>query len=232
MPVHNILEEIVIKKVNNLYDKVKTMNTSWLTCDCKECRIDTVTYVLNRIPPRYIVSGRGITHQSAFENQQTFADIETLAMEGIKTIATSKRPYHGASLNSPAKPIKGPVFNFPSFLGTLSDGITFKPVEGVQVRLLSNGKTVEMIDYTWQNPLTTSLVTKGRYSFWVQPQEAKRVDEQKTFNFIIEASAPQYETTHYSFSVPVVSSESPNFTYNSTYSLQLQNLCLFSPEKQ
>ena len=62
MNVHNLMEDVVIKAVNTLYDKVKAEKVAWLTCDCENCRLDTVSYVLNRIPPKYVVSGRGVTH--------------------------------------------------------------------------------------------------------------------------------------------------------------------------
>ena len=56
MTVHNILEEEVINQVNNIYDQAKEIGIAWITCDCEQCRLDTATYVLNRIPPKYIVS--------------------------------------------------------------------------------------------------------------------------------------------------------------------------------
>jgi competence protein ComFB len=230
MNVHNILEEVVIQKVNELYDKIKTLNTTWLTCDCEQCRIDTISYVLNRIPPRYIVSGRGITHQTAFQNPQTYADIETLIMEGMKTVASSKRSYHGKT-NSPETIENVPSFNFPAFLGSVSDGETFEPIEGVKLTLFTEDGIATMMDHTWANPILTSLITKGRYSFWLKPIKAETIGQQKTFNFTIEANAPHYELANYSFSVPIVSSKMPELIYNATYSLQLQNFCLFPKEK-
>jgi len=231
MNVHNILEEVVIQKVNELYDKIKTLNTTWLTCDCEQCRIDTVSYVLNRIPPRYIVSGRGITHQTAFQDPQTYADIETLVMEGMKTVASSKRSYHGALKNNSETIENVPSFNFPAFLGSVSDGETFEPIEGVKLTLFTEDGIATMMDHTWQNPILTSLITKGRYSFWLKPIKADSIGQQKTFNFTIEAKAPHYEQSNYSFSVPIVSSKAPELTYNATYSLKLQNFCLFQKEK-
>ncbi|MBQ2571571.1 MAG: late competence development ComFB family protein, partial [Treponema sp.] len=62
--IHNIMEEQVESRVNQLYDHVKGQNAPWLDCDCENCRKDTICYVLNRIPPRYILSGRGVTHAS------------------------------------------------------------------------------------------------------------------------------------------------------------------------
>ena len=52
MNLHNLMEEKVVKHVNELYDQMKDQKISWLSCDCEHCRLDTASYVLNRIPPK------------------------------------------------------------------------------------------------------------------------------------------------------------------------------------
>ena len=58
MNVHNLMEEIVKQRVDQLYENAKNEKVEWLSCDCENCRLDTVSFVLNRIPPKYVVSGR------------------------------------------------------------------------------------------------------------------------------------------------------------------------------
>ena len=95
MKIRNLMEDLVETKVNKLYDDLKKYNTVWLTCDCENCRLDAMAFVLNRIPPKYIISSRGITHTAADQNlTQIKADIDTLAMEGIRLVSPSKRPTH------------------------------------------------------------------------------------------------------------------------------------------
>jgi len=214
-----------------MYEKVKTMHTAWLNCDCNQCREDTISYVLNRLTPRYIVSGRGITHQAVLEDRQILADIDTLTIEGMKKVALSKRSYHGSTTNFAVKTLTGPAFNFPAFLGTISDGESFGTIEGAKITLSLESTLADMIDHTWSNPIITSKITKGRYSFWVKPISSLKRGEQKNFNFTVEISAPEYESVQYTFSVPVVSSQSAELVYNATYSLQLPNLCIFPIEK-
>ena len=86
MNVHNIMEEKVFNHVNDLYNQMKEQNVSWLSCDCEQCRLDTASYVLNRIPPRYVVSGRGVSHNASLDDTQLRADINALVMEGKQTI--------------------------------------------------------------------------------------------------------------------------------------------------
>ena len=79
MTIHNILEEEVINQVNNIYDQASEMGITWITCDCEQCRLDTATYVLNRIPPKYIVSGRGMNHNISSVNPQQKADLNAFS---------------------------------------------------------------------------------------------------------------------------------------------------------
>ena len=62
------MEDYVRAHVDDMYERLKAENVSWLTCDCENCRMDTECYVLNRIPPKYTISGRGVNHaQSELE---------------------------------------------------------------------------------------------------------------------------------------------------------------------
>ena len=62
MKVQNIMESYIIKRTNALYDDFVEMKNSFLTCSCENCRLDTICYVLNRVQPKYVVSGRGMTY--------------------------------------------------------------------------------------------------------------------------------------------------------------------------
>lgn len=50
MKVLNYMEDLVITRTNELYDEVKEMDAPWLNCDCEHCRLDTISYALNRLP--------------------------------------------------------------------------------------------------------------------------------------------------------------------------------------
>ena len=96
MTIHNLMEDFVYNEVNKVFDAAKEKNEPWFTCNCMQCRLDTVCFVLNRIKPRYTASGRGMAHflqidQS--EKNQLLADISTLAFEGMKTVLSTKRSH-------------------------------------------------------------------------------------------------------------------------------------------
>ena len=226
MNVHNVNEELVIDRVNELYTQVKKMNAHWLTCDCEHCRIDAVSYVLNRIPPCYIVSGRGVIYNTMENNSQLKADIDALVIEAMHIISSVKRPYH--EQHEELKPLeKGPFYNFPTFFGAIYDGNTFQPLGNAQIVLKLDNYPAQMIDYTWSNPYYTSEMTKAVYSFLVKSQNAEKENTSSVFVFTVEVHLQGYESVSYSFSVPLISEGSMRSQSNSTYSLKIQDLFLF-----
>lgn len=227
--IHNIMEEQVITRVNKLYDQVKEKGSAWLTCDCENCRMDTVSYVLNRIPPRYVVSGRGVTHNTRdlSADNQLVADIDQLGVEGMRLVSSAKRPFHKSTRENFTAVLDKPVFNFPTFLGNVFDGQTFEPLSGVNILLKLNGKPAEMMDITWPNPCNTFQATQGSYSFWCLPVPSEKEGEARTFDFTLDINADGYQSVTFSFSVPVTSEKIDRREVNSTFSLNIQDIFLF-----
>lgn len=229
MNVHNILEEEVIKRVNSLYEQVKNMNVHWLTCDCEQCRLDTASYVLNRLQPKYIVSGRGMTHNASDYDSQKNADIDALIIEAMRIVSSIKRPYHDQTEKEVTDEMSGPVFNFPTFLGSVYDGMTFEPLADATVTLQLENKIAQMIDHTWANPCVTTKSTKATYTFWVKFLQAPT--DNAVYHFQLDITAPGYDPVTYSFAVPVLKEDEVRKSLNSTYSLKIQDLFLFPTEK-
>ena len=234
MNVHNIMEELVSQRINNLYDQLRDEKLSWLSCDCMNCRLDTISYVLNRVTPKYVVSGRGVTHSiPSLNNSQLKADIEALGIEGIRIVSSTKRPFHEMPrADCEVEKAIQPVFNMPTFIGTVLDGTTFEPLIGATVILKQDGAPAEMVDSTWGNPCKTFQSTNGTYSFWVKSIPAKKDGENQKFNFTIEISAPEYTPISYAFEVPVVSESITRTELNSTFSLKIKDLILFRSDIQ
>lgn len=229
MNVHNLMEEIVTQTVNELYDHATTEKAKWLSCDCENCRLDTISYVLNRIPPKYVVSGRGATHATKeLSNGQIKADIEGLAIEGMRIVNTTKRPFHTNNRkDNEIQTSRSPAFNFSTFSGTILDGNTFEPVTGAHIVLRYNGKPAEMVDKTWANPFTTVKSTNGIYSFWVKSIPTPKAGVTKVFGFALEVSAPEYADQQFHFDIPVTSEEGIRDSLDQTYSVKLQDFLMF-----
>lgn len=229
MNVHNMMEEIVELYVNNLYDQVKKEKIKWLSCDCENCRLDTVSYVLNRIPPKYVVSGRGVAHTTTeIDDSQIKADIEARAIEGMRIVSSTKRPFHTEDRkNCQISENASPAFNFCTFTGTVLDGNTFEPITNATILLKCEGTPAEMIDMTWSNPYQTVKSTNGAYSFWMKSVPAEKAGITKQFNFSIEVSAPGYTSQVSHFDMPITSEDKFRNELNSVYSVKLKDVVLF-----
>lgn len=232
MDVHNLMEEVVSYRINKLYNQVKEINALWLTCDCENCRLDTISYVLNRIQPKYVVSGRGVLHaRDVMEDPQVKADIDAIGIEGIRVVSTTKRPFHSEPRKScTVQKTSNPVFNFPTIQGTILDGTTFEPLIGATIKLTSNGNEVTMADMTWANPINTYHSTKGTYSFWPKALQTKTEGESKKFSFTIDVTAPGYDAVTYSFETTITSEAYVRGELDTTVSLKIMDLVMFKSE--
>ena len=228
MKVHNVMEELITARANLMYERLNETKPAWLTCDCKDCRLDVVCYVLNRIPPRYVVSGRGVVHtMKLVPTPQIKADIDALVIEAVRAINSTKRPYHKDIAPSARSKAPEVSFNFPIFSGSVFDGTSFEPLIDCTITLKYGEGNADMVDKTWANPCKTYSVTNGSYSFWVKPMKADKVGESKYFTFTIEVGAEGYESVSHAFSVPLVSEAERQSEAHTSYSLKIQDLFLF-----
>lgn len=233
--VHNLMEEIVIFRVNQLYDEVKQMGSKWLTCDCENCRTDCVNYVLNRISPRYIVGARGATYNAELLNGgQMNADVDTLALEGMRIVAATTRSFHQEEVFVLSED-EDCYFNFPVLFGSIFEGKTFEPLSGAKILLTMQNSLVQsvkvpMMCVSWENPISTFQSTKGKFTFWPQAIPATTLGEKKSFLFTVEISKEGYETVYHSFTVDLTSQKKLEKEMNSVNSFKIQDLYLFKPE--
>ena len=228
MKVHNVMEELITTRVNLMYERLNEAKPSWFTCDCEDCRLDVVSYVLNRIPPRYVVSGRGVVHtMKLVPTPQIKADIDALVIEAVRAINSTKRPYH-KDVAPNARSEKHEIsFNFPIFSGSVFDGASFEPLIDCTITLKYGEDNADMIDKTWSNPCKTYAATNGSYSFWVKPFKADKVGESKYFTFTVEVTANGYTPASHAFSIPLVSEAEQRNEASTSYSLKIQDLFLF-----
>lgn len=231
MNVHNIMEELVYNEVNSLFDTAKKDNAPWLTCSCMQCRLDTICYVLNRIPPKYIKSSRGLAYsqlEESIDKSQLSADINTIGFEGMKQVLLSKRPHSGTLPNMPTPPI----FNFPTIVGRVLDGLTFEPVKELSVLLLINSQKAEPIDSTWENPYTLSRHTPGTFTFWVKPISVAKEDMKKVFPFEIQIKREGYDPINHFFEIGVTSESFIRTIYTTEHCYTIPDLHLFPIDKE
>lgn len=224
MKLHNLSEELVSNMVEDIFaeeDKKEESNF----CTCHQCKLDVMCYVLNRIEPEYIVSGRGIAHMKSAagyqDRIQKEVDIAALINEGIKKISQTTRPHH---VDEPEKelPKDGFYFNFPTIIGRLFNGENFEPLYDVTVSLKKDDQIVKTIDANWDNPYTIVKNTPGNFQFWPFPVNADKTGEKLTYEFELVVECEKYEPFSHFFELEVESEEGfvEFFQYNKSFKLK------------
>ena len=56
MKFHNYMEDIVL----NMMDKILPQRDD--ICKCEKCKLDIVALVLNKLPPKYVVTSKGVVY--------------------------------------------------------------------------------------------------------------------------------------------------------------------------
>jgi competence protein ComFB len=232
MEVHNIVEDIVFAQVEAICDAIEKEPNNVL-CTCRQCRMDTACYVLNRSTPRYVVSNRGVARveQESLEWQQREADIAALVYAGIKQVNHNQRPNFAHDKQRDDEALNGntPVYNIPTIIGRLFNGGNFSPLVDVDVELLRNGELVPMKDANWQNPCRLVSHTGGTFSFWPASIPAETENDRKTFEYTIRISAPGFELMNHHVRIPVISEKrsADSFSLGRTY--KIHDLYMFPP---
>jgi competence protein ComFB len=232
MDFKNTNEDIVINRVQTIFDEIQTAGNPDKQCLCYQCRIDTICFTLNRLEPHYIVSNRGLARidQTSIKRQQIEADITSLIYKGLRLVNHNQRPtapHDGSSTN--VVRANNPVYDIPTIGGRIFDGISFEPVTDIDVGLYYNGEIVSMRNNNWQNPFTMVACTPGAFSFWPEPIIADTPDDTRVFKFSLRVNTPRYEQLSHFFNITATSKfhNSQSYALNRTY--KLPDLYLFPP---
>lgn len=228
MNIHNQMEDLVNAMVNEIFDDERHTKKKGY-CVCNQCRLDVVCYVLNRVQPRYIISGRGVSHtENAYQERvQEKADLVALIHDGIEQVSSTKRPYFDHQSYDEDGTPKGPLFNFPIIKGRIFNGNTFEPITGANVYLQLDSILVEMLDANWQNPCTVHKSAPGSFYFWPAPMPASSVAEKKAFRFEINVKARGFEDLQHFIAVKAISDVGFRDALHTNEGLSTEDLFLF-----
>ncbi|MDR3161951.1 MAG: late competence development ComFB family protein [Spirochaetaceae bacterium] len=235
MEVHNIIEDVVFAAIRDIYDSLNKEDNPRHICTCNQCRFDTACFVLNRTKPHYVISNRGVVRveQSSIERQQLEADVTALIYEGMKRVSHNQRPYSSHTEYSPFEPSGAPadtpVFNIPTIVGRLFNGINFEPMTDIVVELYQNGKLVEMKDKNWQNPYTVVRNIEGAYAFWPEPVPAEKENIHRLFEYNLKIEVPGFERLAHVFQIPITSESTLARSYSMNRTFKIQDLYMFLP---
>jgi competence protein ComFB len=195
--------------------------------------MDTACFVLNRTKPHYIVSNRGVARadRETAQKRQEEVDIVSLVYEGIRRVNHNLRPnaVHQGKGGDKAAEGQQPVYNIPTIVGRIFNGLNFAPISDVRVELYHNSELVAMKDSNWQNPYSLVSNTEGTFTFWPNPVPAEQPNEHKVFEFTVKVESPEYETLNHFFKIPVISDAQTALAYSMDRTVKLPDLYMFPP---
>ncbi len=226
MKVHNLMEDVVIKAVDELFKDGSRVKPE--IAECLHCKMDVVCYVLNRVKPEYIISGRGLIHfEDDYHNKiQMEADIISIASEGIKKITEIQRPYYNTPEKNTPKD-SSYFFNFPAILGQVLNGKSFEPLDNVLVSLFMDGEPVRMIDNTWENPYLVVKSTRGSFSFMPMPVPSNKEKEKRLFSMELKVKKEGFEELNHFFDLALESETDMKTSYNIEWTYKTEPIYLF-----
>ncbi|MBN1525227.1 MAG: late competence development ComFB family protein [Spirochaetales bacterium] len=233
MRIHNLLEEIVLDKIDEILREYGDRHPEGEIALAEEFRLDVACYVLNRIDPLYMVSGRGLAYLDIdyLEKLQRDADLFTLVHQGIQRILTVKRPHYDEKRKY-AEPKDGYYFNFPIIKGRIFNSINFAPVYNIDVLIRHNGKKVEMIEPNWQNPYSIVENTAGNFYFWPKPIRGKKEGEKTTFELEVVVANGEYEELKHFFDVSLVCESGVQDYFKINHILNVKDIYLVPKEEK
>ncbi len=160
--------------------------------------LDVAAYALNRIPPKYITSERGLTRefmQSAGGNGDdghallNVIELITLVNRAVDVVARRRRTSGAgrapraraaAQAGAQAPAHQTYFYNMPHIVGRIVDAESGAPVIAAEATLWINERLSVPAETGWHNPYTTNEQTRGYFSFWPQVEsgeaESLRVD--------------------------------------------------------
>jgi len=202
MKLKNYQEDIVLNTINIILEEQPGLTTDEAFIN------DVAAFVLNRIPPNYIMSERGFTRlalkhlvngDSQHDEEKLTELIELVALinRGVKVVSERRKaPRTEARRRAPHLKAPDPgsleyTHNFPQFFGRVIDKKSGKPVPGACVTLYVNGVKAESAEPGWINPYCTKELTLGMFSFW--PAALTAAEEEKSWKVRFQVEHPDYE---------------------------------------
>jgi competence protein ComFB len=170
---------------------------------------DIAAFVLNRLPPRYIMSERGFTRLVSEEEEPsderrdvaTMVQLLVLVNRGIELVENRRKP----SADNPQEVLTPedqvmPVLNFPQIVGKVVDAHDDRAVANATVTLYVDEDLADPAEPGWPNPFVTSLATRGYYSFWPRHRRGDETASEHPGRITVEH--PDYETAELALVIP------------------------------
>ncbi len=180
MSFRNLMEDITRAAVEEVLKKDNELTQVNSNVD------DIAAYVLNRVPPKYVTSERGMLHgklQARLATQQK-TDVFMLIYEAIEVI---KKRRNKDEETGHSKFADSELKRFPHIIGQVLEETTFSVIPNVEINLYFGNTICAMVDSDWKNPYKTNKATMGYYHFWPAYNE-KVMGSSSKYKFRLEFS--------------------------------------------
>lgn len=195
MAITNLMHDIVI---NTLDEVLKKESNKKVT---ENNRDDIIAYVLNRVPPRYVTSERGLLYgilEAKYQVQQQ-VDILLLIYEAINKVVTRRDP---ADDHKDRLHLYKTTF-LPHLVGQVLEEESLSIIADVEVTLMYGKAKAAMVDSDWDNPYITNSATKGHFHFWPKYIRSSMGKKSKV-DFKIIFRHPEYDEQKITLHVDVI----------------------------
>jgi len=197
MKLKNYQEDVVLRAVEiALEDRPELLSDESFVND-------VAAYVLNRIPPRYVMSERGflrlaLEHLDDDEHDRSLANVIELMLlvnRGVDLVG-SRRSEPSVSREEvrdegfAADAGVEYLHNYPQIIGKVVDAQTGAPIAGARVTMHIDGDLVPPAASGWQNPCVTQDQTRGHFSFW--PRSTRSAEQNLSAEVLFTVEHPDY----------------------------------------
>ena len=224
------MEDLVIHSIDEMINDLK--DDFW---DNELHKTDLAAYVLNRVKPMYVTSGRGVLHgEMSFErNIQESADIFSLIAQGMRLIKSRRddlpQDLSPEEITATEEITDDYHFNFPYILGKVLSMNTWEGLSEVSVTLKTKENNdfhpTVMLNSQWSNPYIISESTNGYYTFFPHPIKDSGTESSKqTFEFLLKFDHPKIEAKEKFFSIEVESEKRIYASFRKGYVHKLDDI--------
>ncbi|MFC1671050.1 late competence development ComFB family protein [Spirochaetota bacterium] len=158
MSVVNLMKYIVNNITDDLIRNDKDLIQDGLGRD------DIIAYVLNRVPPMYVTSERGMLYgllEDKYSTQQK-SDIMFLIYEAIDIFKERRIP----EVETKMEDVDSETCRFSHVIGQVLEESTLTVIDGAEVSMYFGDELAVMFDSGWKNPYITKGSARGYYHFW------------------------------------------------------------------
>lgn len=203
MKLKNYQEDLVLQAISIALENRPELSEDEVAVN------DIAAFVLNRLPPRYIMSERGFTRLVSEEEEPsderrdvaTMVQLLVLVNRGIELVENRRKP----SSDNPQEVLTRedqimPVLNFPQIVGKVVDARDDRAVANATVTLYVDDEIADPAEPGWPNPFMTSLATRGYYSFWPRHRRGDETAAEHPGRIVVEH--PDYEPAELALVIP------------------------------